>query len=251
MASMGFARTPRIMLLGGLCVLFLAGCKVQGIPLGTGNVVQGSGTLKTETVPVSGLSGVVLAGIGSLVIEQTGQESLTITAEDNLLPLIDAGVQGTTLNIHNQPTAVLKPTKPIVYLLTVKHLAAITLQGAGTVTTMKLSAPTLTVSLSGAGGATLSGLVTTTLTATISGSGTMQLSGQTQTQTVTSSGVGMYDATNFASHVATVRLSGVGNARVRVSDTLNATITGIGSLTYYGNPAVTQHITGKGSVKKG
>jgi hypothetical protein len=43
----------------------------------------------------------------------------------------------------------------------------------------------------------------------------------------------------------------VGKAQVNVRDTLDATVSGAGSIVYLGTPAVTQHVTGAGSVNKG
>lgn len=231
------------MLLGAL-----GGCAYG---LGTGNVVKGSGILKTETVPVNNITALLFGGLGTVQIAQTGIETLTITAEDNILPQINAGMQGTTLNIHNQLDTTLQPTKPIIYVLTVKDLSAITLSGVGSITTAQFKTTNLSLSMSGAGNVGLSGLTVTQLSASLSGSGNVMLSGQAHSQDVTCSGVGSYDASSLASQTATMRLSGVGSAKVRVSDALDVTISGVGSLTYYGNPTVTKHITGVGSVMQG
>ena len=234
-----------------LIVIFsmaLGGCAYG---LGTGSVIKGSGTLKTETLPAKGFNAVLLSGVGQLMIQQTGTESLTISAEDNLLPLIDASVQGTTLIIRTQSGTTLQPTQPIQYVLTVKDLNSIGLSGAGGVTITQFKTTALAVTLKGVGNATLSGLTISDLSVAMSGSGSMVLGGQTQSQAVTCSGVGSYNAANLASHTATVQLSGVGNATVRVSDSLDVTISGVGSLTYLGNPTVTKHITGVGKVHQG
>ncbi|MGB5817698.1 MAG: hypothetical protein WBI27_21110, partial [Thermoanaerobaculia bacterium] len=55
---------------------------------GPGAIVVGSGVTVTETRAVSGISGVSISGVGLLIIEQTGSESLTVTAEENILPLL-------------------------------------------------------------------------------------------------------------------------------------------------------------------
>jgi hypothetical protein len=59
-----------------LAVLLLAGC----------TITRGSGQLSSESRQVSGFTKVELSGSGELKIEQTGTESLTISAEDNVLP---------------------------------------------------------------------------------------------------------------------------------------------------------------------
>jgi hypothetical protein len=60
------------------------------------SVTRGSGQLTTESRPVSGFTKVELSGTGELTIEQTGTESLTISAEDNILPRLTSEVSGDT-----------------------------------------------------------------------------------------------------------------------------------------------------------
>jgi len=50
------------------------------------SVTKGSGRVVTETREVGGFTKVELSGSGELTIEKTGTESLSISAEDNLLP---------------------------------------------------------------------------------------------------------------------------------------------------------------------
>lgn len=48
--------------------------------------VIGSGNLVTESIVVSGFDGITLRGVGLLVVEQGGSESLRVTSDDNILP---------------------------------------------------------------------------------------------------------------------------------------------------------------------
>ena len=61
------------------------------------SVTRGSGQLASESRPVTGFTKVELSGTGELTIEKTGTESLAISAEDNLLPLLTSEVSGDTL----------------------------------------------------------------------------------------------------------------------------------------------------------
>lgn len=196
-----------------------------------GNVV-GSGNVKTETRNVSGFSGVSLSGAGALNIAQTGSESLSITAEDNILPLITTQVVNNKLEIGYQSGTTFQPSKPVIFNLTVKTLDALDISGAGNVTATGITATALTINLSGAGN--------------------ISISGTAQSQDVSLSGAGSYSARDLTSQNATVHLSGVGKATVTVSGTLDATVSGAGNVTYYGNPAsVKQNISGVGSIKQG
>jgi hypothetical protein len=192
--------------------------------------VSGSGTLKTETRPVSNFSAIELSGSGNLVIEQTGTESLTIEAEDNILPLLTSDVSGGTLHLGEKDNTIVMESKPINYRLTVRDLRGLTVSGSGHVTASTITAGKLNVTLSGSGG--------------------IVLGGTADPQELTISGSGQYDATGLASKVVTADISGSGHAVVKTSEVLDATISGSGSLTYIGNPTVTQHISGSGSVSK-
>ncbi|MGZ3636265.1 MAG: head GIN domain-containing protein [Ktedonobacterales bacterium] len=195
------------------------------------NVTVGSGNVKTESRAVSGFNVVTFAAAGEMIIRQTGTKSLSITAEDNILPLITTTVSGQTLRVASPSGRVIRPTRGITYTLTVKDLSAITLSGAGNITERDIQTDALRVTLSGAGKLTLAG--------------------STSRQEVILSGLGAYEASDLASNAAQVTLSGAGSARVKVRDTLDATVSGVGSIVYFGDPAVTQHVTGAGSVRKG
>jgi hypothetical protein len=60
--------------------------------------------------------------------------------------------------------------------------------------------------------------------------------------------LGSYNAPDLESQEATVRIGGAGGATVWVRDTLDVTISGAGNVDYFGSPAVTQDITGAGSI---
>ena len=195
------------------------------------NGTNGSGNVKTESRPVSGFTSVRLSGVGHLIITQTGTESLSVTTDDNILPLITTTVSNGALAIGIKPGNSIGKVTQLDYSLTVKTLSEIDVSGAANVTATGLTPNTLTLSLSGASDATVSG--------------------QAQALTLTISGAGNYNGRQFAIHTATVTISGAGDASVAASDTLNATISGAGAVTYYGSPHVTQHISGAGSIKQG
>jgi hypothetical protein len=64
------------------------------------------------------------------------------------------------------------------------------------------------------------------------------------------SGGGSYKARNLQSARAEVDIDGLGSASVRVSEHLGATISGGGSVEYFGDPSVDQDVSGFGHVKK-
>jgi hypothetical protein len=59
---------------------------------------------------------------------------------------------------------------------------------------------------------------------------------------------GTYDAANLESRVATVSVDGAARAIVNVSESLDASASGASSITYSGNPTVSESTSGVGSV---
>ena len=194
------------------------------------SVTKGSGQVVTETREVSGFTKVELSGSGELTIEKTGTESLSISAEDNLLPQLTSDVSGDTLTLGTKPNTSMLPTKPITYSVTVKDLTGIAVSGSGSVR--------------------VSNLMTNSLTTKISGSGTITASGGVNDQDVDISGSGRYQAEQMTSKAVKAQISGSGTASVLASDLLDVKISGSGTLTYSGNPQVTQQISGSGKLIK-
>jgi hypothetical protein len=208
-------------LLALLAVLLLAGC----------TITRGSGQLSSEPRQVSGFTKVELSGSGELKIEQTGTESLTISAEDNLLPKITSEVSGGTLVLGVKSNAKIVPTKPISYSLTVKDLTGLAVAGSGSVTMSKLATPALSTD--------------------ISGSAAITASGTADNQDLKISGSGRYQAEQLMSKTVNVDISGSGVANVYATDLLDVQMSGSGTLTYSGDPKqVTQQITGSGKLIK-
>ena len=100
--------------------LGLAACQVGPLKL-----VNGSGNVQTETRTVRNVNEVELREQGTLVIEQGATESLTIEAEDNILPLLLARVEGGTLILDTHAETIVRPKKEIRYRLTVKGKEAL------------------------------------------------------------------------------------------------------------------------------
>ena len=240
----------RSILLGlSLIAVLIAVAACQASPI---NVLTGSGTVRSESRPVSAFDEVELAGIGALTITQGQRESLTVEAEDNLLPTIRSEVRGRRLVIEldGGRTVHLRPTKPIKYTVTVRDLTAVKLSGAGTVTIPSLTTATLDLRMSGAGDVALDGLTAGELTLSLSGLGDATVSGTVTRQEVTMSGAGSYRADRLTSREARVTAGGAGDATVRVSDALRVKVSGPSTVEYIGDPAVDQDTSGTGRVKR-
>jgi Putative auto-transporter adhesin, head GIN domain len=106
-------------------------CMTSG---GKGPRIEGSGTMKTETRPVETFTAITLSGIESslLVIERTGEETLSVTAEDNLLPLFTSTVKDGTLRLSFAKGNSFHGKRP-TYRITVNELHALNIQGGAAI----------------------------------------------------------------------------------------------------------------------
>ncbi len=84
------------------------------------------------------------------------------------------------------------------------------------------------------------------------GVGALGINGKVDNFSLRAQGVGRLDARDLSARRVDAVVEGVGSTSVRASETLNATVNGIGSLTYYGRPArVNKTVGGIGSVTAG
>ncbi len=192
--------------------------------------VKGSGIVKDESRDAVGFTSIALASIGDVHVRQADKESLTIRAEDNILPLLESRVEGGALKLSVAKDARIDPTKPVEFDVTVKSLQGLRVSGAGSVEVAGIRAKILLVELSGVGSVTVAGVG--------------------DELALTLSGVGSYRGADFKTKRATVRSSGVGSAVVNASDFLDASVSGVGSVEYVGSPQVRQSVSGIGSIKK-
>ena len=209
----------------------VSGCLVAVAALGACDDdavgVRGSGDLGSEERSVSGFERVELEGAGDLIIDVGGTESLTIEAEDNLLPLLRSDVRGSTLHLDTSES--ISPTKTITYTLGATMLEGVEIAGSGDV-----DAPNLQCSV---------------FEAVVAGSGRFDLGGECDGIDVSINGSGDVDATDLAVATASITINGSGDVLLDVSDELRVTINGSGDVVYTGDPETDININGSGDVR--
>jgi hypothetical protein len=189
----------------------------------TTNVVE-------ESRDVSGFEAVELREIGSLSIEQTGSESLTVEAEGDVLPKLTTKVVTDRLIIGPKPGTALHTATPINYKLNVKALNALDVSGSGEVD--------------------VEGIDTDRLVVTVGGAGSAKVGGRADEQEIDLSGSGAYRAENLESKQARIEVTGAGSALVNTSEKLDANVSGVGSVEYLGDPTVERDVSGAGRVSR-
>ncbi len=211
--------------------------------------IVGNGNVVEQTRTVGSFDRITVTGVGNLEIRQGAREELRVRAEENLLEHVKTDVNAGELLIWVPGGTSLRTTQPIEYHITVTDLRRVTVTGVGQVRASSLDVGSLALMRTGVGSFRFDDLRASQLTVDAGGVGEFRLSGSVQTQTVTLRGIHDYLAGNLLSHEADVRVSDRGSATLRVRDRLDATITGSGSIYYYGDPTVTSVITGSGRLE--
>ena len=235
-----FIRIALIVILLSILAVTIVSCR--------GIIVRGSGNVISEDRDVSGFSKVSVSGSGNLHIEQGDEESLTIEAEDNILPLIIAKVSGNTLKIGFKPGTRTSTIKSIELYLKVKDLDSISASGSGNIDCLGLTADNLIIKTSGSRNVDMSNLEVNSIDLNSSGSGNITLAGITDSQNIKTSGSIKYFGEGLESKSCVINSSGSGELIVSVSDDLNINASGSIRITYIGSPSITQKTSGSASI---
>jgi hypothetical protein len=190
--------------------------------------VRGSGVVKSETREVKDFGIIESAGSGDVRVERGDTDSLTIEADDNILPLIETMVHDGKLKLKTKNNVNLSTTRPISYRITTRRLDGVTIAGSGNVEATNVEAKSFAIAIAGAGNVNASGTADS-LDITITGSGSV-------------------DALRLPARTVKAVVTGEGRITVSAAEKLEANIVGDGSIDYVGSPQVTKHIVGSGRV---
>jgi Putative auto-transporter adhesin, head GIN domain len=217
---------PALALACALLVAVLAGCDFVARK---SDGVVGSGNRKTEERSVAEFDEIVVEGAYQVEVTCGQPLSLRLEADDNILPLIRTEVEGRRLRITQARGMSLK-SMPVV----------------------RIGVPDLkVVSIPGASDFRLSGVRNDALKIGVEGAARLRASGETGTLDLTLSGAGLIDARELRARSAAVVSNGAGLTSVYATESLDATVNGIGSIDYYGDPkAVSPQINGIGRINK-
>ena len=194
-----------------------------------GGTMRGSGVEVTDQRELAPFAAIELAGANTVTVRVGPAQAVAVTGDDNLVDNVSTTVRANRLLIDDRGG--FDTEAPMSVTVSVPSLDALSLSGMGTVTVVGVTGPEFTADLSGTGTLVVSGSVDR-LTATQSGFGTLELGG-------------------LAARDVIARLEGSGDLNVQATSTLDATLTGTGSIVYSGSPSVTRRNTGVGSVTAG
>jgi len=233
--------------------LMNASCSLMG-GSGLGGGIPGSGNIQTETRYTGTFDVVSIEYPGAeIIIQQGDSETVEIEGDDTLLPQLSTETLSGALTIKSLAAdwkTSVNPSQPVKIMITAKDLNEVVLSApVGNVEMNDWHADTLKFVLSGGADVKLNDIEVDLLDIDLSGVGNIDANGTASDVNLILSGVGSFNAGDLKSTRAIIDLSGMGSAIVQVEEDLTATLTGAGSIKYYGTPHVEQNVTGAGSVE--
>ena len=194
------------------------------------NVIVGSGHFVTQSRPVAGFDAISISLGGRAIVTRSDVESLNITAEDNILPLIESRVVDGTLTITFRAGEGSVSTRGMTYHVGMRSMRGFDGETGSVIEAHGIDSANLEVRLSAG--------------STFIGSGTADRLG------LELSAGSRVDAAALRSRVTTATLSSGSTAVVRVSDSLSVTASSGSQLEYLGNPAVHAQTSAGSTVRR-
>lgn len=216
----------------------------------TGKRIRGNGNVRTEERSPGNFNAVASHGSFNVYVS-TGNQSVKIEAEDNLLPYIETYVDGSVLHVDTKEHFWLRPGRQIKIYVSAPDFKSIRSYGSGDITGLSTITDSSKLELGVNGSANIKMDVNAPdVDAEINGSGDINLTGEAKTFTGEIRGSGNVKAMDLKSEDATVKIYGSGNADIFASVKLDVHVAGSGDVHYKGNPQVSSSIAGSGRVKK-
>ena len=193
--------------------------------------VKGNGNLASEIRELSKFKAIEIAiGYDKILVNCGEEPSLHISGDENILPLITTRISKGILTIESDSTFETKADSEII--INVKSLKEFTFDGVGETVIQNVNSEKFTCNINGVG--------------------SCELNGKVESFYVSVNGVGSVNAKQLIADDVVANLNGVGSVKLYAKNSLNASVNGIGGLTYFGNPTeLILNDSGIGGITKG
>lgn len=239
-------------LLLAVCALAMPAPPALASPLDwiSGNSIQGSGKLQKQTREVGSFHGVALNVPGTAELRIGNTDSVTIEADDNILPLIETAVENGTLRIRPAKRNANFRQSRLTIVIQARQVERVSVGGSGNITATGLRAENLRFDVGGSGSINARELDSRQVSVAIGGSGNFKASGKTEQLTASIGGSGNIQAGRLAAREVQVSIGGSGEAQVWAKDDLTISIGGSGEVSYYGDPRISRSMQRSSSIRR-
>lgn len=207
--------------------------------------------MKKETREVSGFSGVALSGNMNVELSFGTSNTISVEGDENILPYIETKVEDGVLHVRTKNKTSLNTRNKLMVYVSLTKLTVLKVSGSGNITgNGDFSNDGKTdIALSGSGNINVGINSFNETDIAISGSGNVTLKGKsTNNIEATISGSGNIDCSDVACNDVSAHVSGSGNIKVFANKSIDAKVSGSGSI-YYKGSATNINLKSSGSGK--
>ena len=227
-------------------LLTLTGVRAQNQPQ-----IVGNGDFVTKQRPLESFNKLNVR-VGMHVIITKGNEAIaTLEGDSNILDYVQTDISNGELTVMLKPNQSYNQQKGTTVTLHVRDLDQITVStGCVVESDLPIRSRNLTAIVE-TGSKFTAPIDAKTLNLTVRQGSQVKLDGSATEADIRLSGAGKLDADQLTISRATIRLDGASNASLHVTKTLSANADGISTVSYRGNPTVTdQQATGLSKIQK-
>ncbi len=168
----------------------------------------------------------------SLVVEVGKPQSVQVKGNERFVNNVITEVIGDELVISYKEKNSIKVSDKAQVIISIPEMSRFKMEGAGKTILNNLSGPQFALYYEGAG--------------------MLVANGKVKSFILRAEGVGLVETKDLIAEQVDAHIEGIGSVSVNARDSLNASVQGIGSLTYYGRPRnVSKSVEGIGSVRAG
>ncbi len=212
------------------------------------NAIKGNKNIVTVENNLAPFESLKISGIFKVHLTEGSSPYIKIETDENIQEYITVEVRNNTLYLGMDKGSY-DPSRLEVYI-TANPLKKIDISGAASLTSETiLTGETLMIITSGASNADIE-IQSEKLKTRVSGAGKINIRGETSQHDIQISGVASINCRELYTEKTKLSISGAGSARVHATESLDATVSGVGSVRYSGDPEnVRTSTSGAGSIK--
>jgi len=220
-----------------IAAILIIALLANGLLVGCGGILTGSGNLKTEEYIFSDFNKVEISSAFKFEISKSSSYSVSVTADDNIIEKVRVTKEGDILKIGLQPFIRLGSVTLRANVV-MPQLHGLDVSGASRGTVSEFSSiEDINIKVSGAS------RVTGDITGgdaefDISGASSIQLEGSATNIVADVSGASSFDLSSFKVNNANIDISGASTGTVNLSGRLDADLSGASKLSYIGEPTM-------------
>ncbi|MFA5655580.1 MAG: head GIN domain-containing protein [Dysgonamonadaceae bacterium] len=211
------------------------------------------GVITNKTFPIQSFSSIKSDVVANVIYTQSNKVSVRAEGDKERVDNLDVTVKKDVLKIDHKGKLNSKNKKKLTIYISSPSINEIDVDGVGNWSMEgEVKTDNLKINFDGVGNFEALELESNNIKANYEGVGNLKLGGTTNFVEITSEGVGSVNTQNLIAKNAVIISSGVGSVKCYASESIDLNNTGVGSVTYYGNPTVkNMKNSGIGKIKQG